>query len=529
MPVACNARSLGMLIVALLCCAGAMPLEPLRVDGDRIVDTAGRSVLLHGMNCGEKSSQRRHESWHGPEDFHNMRRWGMNCLRLLVHWSAVEPEPGAYDEDYLQRLDRRIQWAHDAGLYVILDMHQDLYSEAIPGGNGAPAWAVITDARPDYRYGGIWSAAYTTSPMLHAAFDNFWKNTPGPDGVGIQDRYAMAWAYLARRYAGESAVIGFDLMNEPFPGSRIRDAVWNLWRALPDILRGVDAAAGDVVYSDAPLPGRVMAALDRYDNYRHFVAAFESTQRRFEQGPLAAMYRRVAGAIRAVGSTQIIFLESGPFSNFGAPSFIEPLTDAQGERDPQQAYIPHGYDIVVDTPYACRPHPERVVHIFDNLAKTGRRLAMPMIVGEWGALYGSPGSLPAARMYVAALETHLAGDTYWDYHRDIENAACFEALRRPYPERVAGRLLEYRYDFDAGAFTCAWEEDAAIAAPTRIYVHEGCFSDAHTVSLEPAGAGFTYEPVEAGLSAGHLLIPPTGAGGPRRLSIAPRPPTVPIP
>ena len=191
MPVACNARSLGMLIIALVFCAGAVALEPLGVDGDRIVDTAGRTVLLHGMNCGEKSSQRRHESWHGPEDFQNMRRWGMNCLRLLVHWSAVEPEPGAYDEDYLQRLDRRIQWARDAGLYVILDMHQDLFSEAIPGGNGAPAWAVITDAMPDYRYGGIWSAAYANSPMLHAAFDNFWKNTPGPTASGF--RTATRW------------------------------------------------------------------------------------------------------------------------------------------------------------------------------------------------------------------------------------------------------------------------------------------------------------------------------------------------
>lgn len=339
----------------------------------------------------------------------------------------------------------------------------------------------------------------------------------------------MAWAHLARRYAGETAVIGFDLMNEPFPGSRIRDAMWNVWRALPDILRGVDAEAGDADYPNAPLPGRFMAALDRYDNYRHFVAAFESTQRRFEQGPLAAMYRRVAGAIRAAGSTQTILLESGPFSNFGAQSFIEPLTDAQGNRDPQQAYIPHGYDIVVDTPYACRPNPDRVGHIFDNLAKTGRRLAMPMIVGEWGALYGSPKCLPAARMYVVALETHLAGDTYWDYHRNIENAAYFEALRRPCAERVAGRLLEYRYDFDASAFACAWEEGADIAAPTRIYVHEDCFSDAHAVTLEPAGSGFTYEPIEAGLTAGHLLIPPTGAGGPRRLSIAPKRPPASIP
>ena len=36
-------------------------------------------------------------------------------------------------------------------------------------------------------------------------------------------------------------------------------------------------------------------------------------------------------------------------ANLGVPTALVPLADEQGRRDPQQAYAPHGYDIVVDT------------------------------------------------------------------------------------------------------------------------------------------------------------------------------------
>jgi len=44
----------------------------------------------------------------------------------------------------------------------------------------------------------------------------------------------------------------------------------------------------------------------------------------------------------------------------GTPSFLEPLTDTQGRRDPQQAYMPHFYDITVDTDLAWEPSANRL-------------------------------------------------------------------------------------------------------------------------------------------------------------------------
>ena len=52
------------------------------------------------------------------------------------------------------------------------------------------------------------------------------------------------------------------------------------------------------------------------------------------------------------------------------------------------AYAAHGYDLVVDTKEVENPSYERVEYIFDNVEKGGKRMNMPVMVGEWGAFHG---------------------------------------------------------------------------------------------------------------------------------------------
>jgi endoglycosylceramidase len=56
-------------------------------------------------------------------------------------------------------------------------------------------------------------------PALQRSFDHFWANDPGPGGVGLQDRYAAAWRHVAERFRDNPNVLGYDLLNEPWPGS----------------------------------------------------------------------------------------------------------------------------------------------------------------------------------------------------------------------------------------------------------------------------------------------------------------------
>ncbi len=428
-------------------------------DGD-LRDSAGRQLFLWGMNVGDKSSARRHKGWYTPEDFHKLRRWGMNAIRLLIFWSAIEPEPGRYDEDYLASVDEYITWAGDAGLYVILDMHQDLWSEAVPGGNGAPTWATLDDNQPHFTVGNIWSTAYYVSPQVHRAFDNFWNNVPGPDNTGLQEHFALAWRHVAARYAETPHVIGFDLLNEPFPGSMIQETLPALLEALPEIVRDI-SMPGDLnelmnTLKENPLPPWLLEALDNPTRHRRFLAAIPPVMERFEGEMLMPLYRRVHAAIREVHPHGIFFLEPCVLANIGVPTTIEALCNANGERDPLQAYLPHAYDIVTDTSLSHQPSENRLRLIVEQKYRDAARLNMPLFIGEWGAYYGSPKTQNAARLMHTMIEKYTCGAFYWDYHPHIEQAVYFEVIAKPVPLCLAGTLESWTLAPGNGAFTCRW-------------------------------------------------------------------------
>jgi endoglycosylceramidase len=118
-------------------------------------------------------------------------------------------------------------------------------------------------------------------------------------------------------------------------------------------------------------------------------------------------------------------------ANLGIASALVPLTDEQGRRDPQQAYAPHGYDIVVDTALIELTSQERVALIFRRHGEFARRHQLPMLVGEWGAYYLDAKAAEAARFVVKQFDALGCGDTYWDYGRGLAQSPLLPALRRP--------------------------------------------------------------------------------------------------
>ena len=57
----------------------------------------------------------------------------MNFVRLGVMWEAVEKQPGVYDYEYLARIDKLITKLGAAGIYTLVDMHQDVFARVICG------------------------------------------------------------------------------------------------------------------------------------------------------------------------------------------------------------------------------------------------------------------------------------------------------------------------------------------------------------------------------------------------------------
>ena len=499
------------------------PIGPfVTVSGDRFEDPAGRQLLLHGLNVVDKTTDWSANAWLGEAGYASMREWGFNCIRLGFTWASVEPQPGLYSEKCLAEIDRRVEWARGNGLYVFLDMHQDLFSMRFS--DGAPEWATLTDGRPHIAQGPVWSDAYLTSPAVQTALDNFYDNKPGPGGVGLQDRYARAWRHIAEHFAGNPTVIGYDLMNEPFAGSLVPQAMFLMAGRLAEETgaRGgsqADAAGVMREWSSPEGRDRVLRLLEDKRLYGRVLDAAQPLLQDFERTKLTPFFQRVRDSIRQVDTNHIIFLETSGTSNMGVYSAIEPLRDAKGGRDPMQAYAPHGYDLVTDTPAAAAASGSRVELIFARHGETARRLAMPTIVGEWGAYYGDAHARAAAEVVCRQFEKLLCGDTYWALERDLSEQPAFQAFCRPYPMCVAGRLLSYGADPEGRTFACEWREGARSGGETRIFVPQAYGATLARVRVAPAGKGFRIVPVGRGTRNAYVVVPSMGRDRVRRLTI----------
>jgi endoglycosylceramidase len=403
------------------------------VSGTQFLDGAGKPLLLHGINVVNKSNAKGYTEGIGPADFAAIRGWGMNCVRLGILWDGLEPEPGKIDQDYLDRIARIVGWAKAEGLYVLLDMHQDLFS--VKFSDGAPAWATLDEGRPHTRT-AVWSDAYYASAAVQTALDHFWTNSPGPDGVGLQNHYAGVWQRVAERFKDESAVLGYDLMNEPFPGRdalRVQGAILSRLAELLQPRLGEKAPTPlKLILMEGSPEGRkqITEWLGDMELFQGVLAAGAPIMQEFERGRLMPFYARVRQSIRQVDTNHILFLEPAMSANLGIPSALVPLADEHGRRDPQQAYSPHAYDIVLDTPLAALASDARIELIFHRHGETARRLGLPMLVGEWGAYYEDAACVAAARFVVRQLDALRCGDTYWDYRRSLGHSPLLKALER---------------------------------------------------------------------------------------------------
>lgn len=509
-----------------------MGKNPLAIKDSRFYDAYDRQVILHGIGLVDKNPETQYLAYNDPAIFRRFREWGFNCVRLGILWDGLEQHPAVLNEDYLKGIDRMIGYAQQNGLYVFLDMHQDLYS--VRFSDGAPRWATLTDGQPHMEVSEVWSDAYFTSPAIQAALDNFWENTEALDKVGLQDHFAAVWGQVAKRYADHPAVIGYDLFNEPQPGDLGVHAQEVMFTKGAEIL----AASGllDDHLAELPAGTNPVEALIRFwlsekgryiilellkdtSLYQPIVDAQQPFYQQFEQEELMPFYRRVAKAIRQVDPTSFLFLETSMASNMGVISAIEPIKDGHGKTDPNQVYAPHGYDLVTDTPNLHAASPERVEMIFQRHQASAKRLKMPMLVGEWGAFGNQAGTLNPAWHIVNLFEEMQCGETFWAYFDGIERTPSFPAVQRPYPMKVNGQLTSYHYDPAKNSFSCRWMEQGKSNQPTYIYLPDWFQAPTRAIKLA-LDTEYKLHAVARGSKNNILEIPPTGKTNARWLTIS---------
>lgn len=401
--------------------APALPTLPLGHEGRWLTDARGRVVIPQGTNMVYKRPPYApDETGFGADDARFLEREGYDTVRLGVIYAAVEPQPGVYDDAYLDRIERTVRILGRRGITSLLDFHQDLYNERFQG-EGWPDWAVIDDGLPAEPKNGF-PANYIGMPALQRAFDNFWDNREG-----LQDRYAAAWRHVADRFKRNPYVMGYDLMNEPWPG-----AAWQ------DCINPTGCPANDA--------------------------------------RLAAFTKRTLTAIREVDRTHLVFYEPFVLFNFGGGTTIGPFDDDK------LAMSFHAYCLSAgnsDSNDGCDTFDDMVAANADAHAK---RTGDAILLTEFGATQ-APDILTAM---VERYERHMVGWQHWHYCGcddpttsgpgdkqalvkdpakppvgDNLQKGALDILSRPHPAVVAGTPL--RYDFDAGkrTFEFAWTTDRA--------------------------------------------------------------------
>lgn len=200
-------------------------------------DENGQVRIFRGMAISVKVApfEPNSETFHpvnsfADDDLRLFDKMNMNIIRLGISWAAVQPQrgPDGFDLAYLEKLVAFTERAARAGLYVLIECHQDLFAEKFMG-DGAPSWAITRDwstlpfPMPIH---GFSMASYDPMGHIDAAptnmnYSDFWGFEYGSDAVtrafwglytnydGVQDEFIRFWGKLAETFNGMSNVIGY--------------------------------------------------------------------------------------------------------------------------------------------------------------------------------------------------------------------------------------------------------------------------------------------------------------------------------
>jgi len=170
-------------------------LAALKIDKNKIIDTTGKTVKLHGVNRSgaEFSCIQGHGIWDGPTDqssIDKIKSWNVNVVRVPLNedcWLGINGVPSNMGgEAYIRAITDYINLLNNNNIYVIIDLH--------------------------------WTAAGGTKATEQAPMPN-------------KDHSIDFWKGAASHFKGNNAVI-FDLFNEPYPNGNTFDSTeaWLCWR-----------------------------------------------------------------------------------------------------------------------------------------------------------------------------------------------------------------------------------------------------------------------------------------------------------
>jgi glucan 1,3-beta-glucosidase len=147
------------------------------------------------------------ENWVRPRDFAIIKSWGFNVVRLPINYTLLQDDaaPDQLRADAFRWLDRAVDMATTAGVYVILDMH------GAPGGQSIDQWTG------------------------HSGQNKLWE----PEN---RKRAAFLWRKIAEHYRYSATIAAYDLLNEPYFDNKGENNDATLVDTMDELVRAVREA-----------------------------------------------------------------------------------------------------------------------------------------------------------------------------------------------------------------------------------------------------------------------------------------------
>ncbi|MGH8454460.1 MAG: cellulase family glycosylhydrolase [Nevskiales bacterium] len=425
--------------------------QQLRRDGRWLVDPQGRVVLLHGVNMVWKPAPH-----YPPDSAEGFRAadadWladhGFNTARIGTLWVGVAPEPDHFDLAYLAHWDRVINLLASRKIWMLFDFHQDMLGPKFQG-EGVPEWIVDEITGPTTGVLGPPTFGFPFNyftPQVSEAFDNLWAARGSP----AWDNFRDAWRVVATRYRNQDYSMGYDLLNEPWPGME---------------------AVSCIVPPLVGCPGS-------------------------DTNELQPFFEHAIAGIRQVDRNNLVWMETQTLSGgTGNPTGLVPIA---GEN--QLGYSFHNYcGLTTGLQSAQLPIQLPVIeeqacevidgNVFANAREVADRIGAVELLTEFGAT-----DEPVLLKRVTRLaDEQLVGWQYWHYKNwsdpttqsqgsgaqslftddDDLGTVKLDKLRileRSYPQATAGVPLALSFDPDTAEFSYRFTPRASATAPTEIYV-----------------------------------------------------------
>ncbi|KAJ3073537.1 hypothetical protein HDU98_001277 [Podochytrium sp. JEL0797] len=414
------------------------PVQLSHASGPLFYDSQGRARIFRGTNVVRKgfpfhpdisdsAVPGSYDSFN-QGDINFLVSMGVNTIRLGVLWAGVEPVRGQYNQTYLEVMKTIVQRCQDAGIYVLVDFHQDVLNPVLCG-EGIPDWA--TQPKSSFLFPGFpsplskpykngpdglptasdcakqtWSnyyATYAASTAFQRLYDNY---------DGLTDALGKYFQLLAKTFKPFNNILGYELINEPW--------------------------AGDIFANPALVVPPVAGLVN-----------------------LQPFYDKLAGYIRAVETDSLIFFEPVELAQVDVG-----FTHTPGKNPTKSVLSFHFY---------TTDHVLGLVPTIKSRYLTMSTLGCGGMLTEWQQWGSDAASIEFMTNTIATADTYLLSHQGWQYLEGSFRYAngsgvvpVVTANSRPYASAVAGVPMSMNYNDATGTFVLMFRDDGSAQGVTEI-------------------------------------------------------------